>query len=273
MNLKSLLRDGNTNNKTVAVLSDTHLGSLFGLAPRSFVSAEHWHSGLTWLAARFDEYVQATPKKIDVLILNGDILDGKQRAQWGLEAWSTDPKMQRLAAVEVLQPLLQKSDKIVVIRGTDYHEGPIGEQIEILADDIGAEVKGSKSSHWHAKLKINGLRISVQHGISFAPMNRETPLGTEMRMSALTMDRPDRPDVVIRSHTHYFVHIEHSALHGFVTPGFQLMTAYMQKTSQYKGWPDVGGIWFEVTEDGELVWDAARHKLVWKVPTEGWWEM
>ena len=260
-----------SENKVVAVLSDFHVGSLLGLAPRNFVSADQWHSGLVWLWARWEEFQESLPVKIDLLILNGDLIDGGQRAQKGMEAWDTKPSRQTEALLEVLGPVIDRSEKVLVVPGTDYHEGPMGDALQAFISDLDNAVNPSEGiTRWHWPVVIGGLKVSVLHGLSYAPVNRETPLGGELRAAVMSTERRERPDVIIRSHVHYFVHVEHSRMHGFATPGFQLKTAFMNRNSVYKGFPDVGGFWFAVDDESRMVYDSRTMKRVWRVPHDEW---
>ena len=55
---------------------------------------------------------------------------------------------------------------------------------------------------------------------------------------------------MIRSHCHFFVHVEHASKHVAITPCWEMQTRYMRKNSIYRMLPDLGGmlIWL----DGDL---------------------
>ena len=256
--------------KSIAFFNDSHTGSLLGMVPRRYVDARCWHEGLTWLLARYEEWLDTVPDNLDVIALVGDLVDGAQRAQKGRESWSTDPILQMEAAIELLEPLLKKAKsggKIYVARGSGYHDAAMGRHAEELAKDIGAEkFPDGFHSAWHVPIELGGVKFSVAHPISFAPVNKATPLYSEVA-AAVSLPARQRPRAVIRGHVHSFAHLALADpdVDAWTLPCWELRTAYQNARSIYRGGSiHVGGLWLEV-EDGMLIYDRDRHLKLWTV--------
>lgn len=136
---------------------------------------------------------------------------------------------------------------------TEYHEGKAGREMEVLAKNIGAEqyygLGTGRFSREVLDLEINGVIINAAHHISpTAGFYRATASDREGQWSALAGKEGKSPkaDVCVRSHVHYFVHVEHASKHIVVTPCWQLQTRFMRKNSVYRMLPDIGAMWLEV---------------------------
>ena len=271
------IRQGN-DTKRIAFFSDCHTGSLLGLVPRKFVDTRRWNPGLTWLWARYQEFLDNVPE-LDVLALVGDLTDGAQKADRGRESWTTDPILQEEAVLELLDPLIKKvrpGGRIVAARGTRYHEGAYGRHAEEIARDIGCEKMpdGSRSA-WHVPIEIGGCKFSIAHPISFAPVNVSSPLYAEMAAAANQPARK-RPDVIIRGHVHRYIHVETAdpTMHAFTLPSFELRTAYMESKNIYRGGDvHVGGLWLEIGPEGQLIYQADKHLRAQTVPMPDFMEL
>ncbi len=211
----------------VDVMSDLHSGSVYGITPPDYWKASKYRASQeeTW-----DQFVRLSRKwgRPDVLLLNGDAIEGNQSRQGGAELITPDRSVQcdmALEAVEVWRP-----KRVYASYGTPYHVGEKAEDfergiIERLNDrGIPAEVEG------HLYLNIEGMVFDVRHkiGTSVIPHGRATSLLREMMWSLLKEANETGPevDVIIRSHAHYHIYLEvpgkKGLKHAFITPGLQL---------------------------------------------------
>jgi hypothetical protein len=69
-------------------------------------------------------------------------------------------------------------------------------------------------------------------------------------------------DVVVRSHAHIFVRVEHSRMNGIITPCWQLQTPYQIRIDPNRMLPDIGGVIIEV-ENGEVL---LIRKILYRLP-------
>jgi hypothetical protein len=251
------------STKCVLVVSDLHCGSIFGMMPPGFIGKagavinqnpgqkylwECWEH----LAAR----VKETP--IAAVVVNGDVIDGRQEAQRGTEM-ALPLQGDQVRAAEVCLKHLKESTGAAewfFTQGTEYHDHKAGEAVEGVAEALGArQYRGAGTGEYSREvldLEIEGVVINVAHGISCSGgLYRTTAPDREAVWSALAGKEGKLPkaDALIRSHAHYFTHVEHPTKHAVVCPCWQLQTRFMRKNSVYRMVPDIGALFIWV--DGE----------------------
>jgi predicted MPP superfamily phosphohydrolase len=241
----------------VVLVSDLHCGSIFGLLPDKFKQSDDsikaLNPGQRFLLEVWEHALLMISKiKPNVIIVNGDVIDGLQQAQRGSELALPLIFDQRGAAIELLKPLV-KYAPIYFVQGTEYHDSKAGNAVESVAEDLHAirysGLGTGKFSKEVLDLDMDGVVLNVAHGISVATgFYRATPLDREGIWSALAGKEGKSPkaDAVIRAHAHNFVHVEHPSKHIIQMPCFELQTRYMRKNSVYRMVPDIGFIWLEV---------------------------
>jgi len=205
--------------KTVVIVSDTHCGSVFGLTPPDYFSSFPKYKQMqieTWNA-----YLKIVNKWQcpDVLLHNGDMIEGKQRKQGGAELITTDRNVQVDMAEECLKRW--KAKKFLATYGTPYH---VSEHAEDFEYNVAKRLKGTIEGKLFFNLE--GLTFEAKHkiGNSSIPHGKATALLRSMTwtlLNHLTQNEP-KVDVVIRSHVHRFLYIETGNQVGIVTPGLQL---------------------------------------------------
>lgn len=255
-------------SKAVLVVSDLHCGSIFGMLPPNFLSSadvvvnQNPLQKYTW-----DCWVDLCKRVGDIpeicaVVVNGDAVDGGQRMQNGSELCLPLIADQASAAYECLRFLkdhVKPKVPFYFVQGTEYHDAKAGRELETVAERLGAKPYGSlvngtgKFSREFLDLEIDGVVLNFAHGIGVAGgFYRATAVDREGIWSALAGKEGKAPkaDAVIRSHCHFFVHVEHASKHIAITPCWQLQTRYMRKNSVYRMMPDLGAmiIWL----DGDL---------------------
>ena len=198
--------------KRVLVVSDLHCGANTGLTPPKWQSTELqstlYNLYLNWL----DEL-----RPIDILLVNGDAIDGTGDKQGGTEQITTDRLVQCDIAMECLWQVDAKQTHIIA--GTPYHTGNAEDFEQIIA----AKVEG----YFHSRgfFNINGVEFNLKHKIGAAsvPHTRLTPLAREILQNREwhLEGTESLARVLIRSHVHYYEQIEHAGCLGFITPGLQ----------------------------------------------------
>ena len=82
-----------------------------------------------------------------------------------------------------------------------------------------------------------------------------TALGREMAQMVFfdgkLWTKENSPSVIVRSHTHRFVHIEYSTQHGAVTPSWKIFDRFSTKNGQDAG--SIGMVEFLVEPNGEII--------------------
>ena len=203
---------------SVVIISDLHCGSVYGITPPSeFKASKHRDSQEeTW-----DEYCRIVKQwgKPDVLICNGDAIEGNQKKQGGAELITTDRLVQSQMAQQALE--LWNAKQIFMTYGSPYHVGAEAEDFEwTIADNLGAKIEG------HLYLKIEGLTFDIRHkvGTSVIPYGRATAVLRELMWALVKEANETGPkvDVIIRSHAHYNIQVKQPGKLAIITPGLQL---------------------------------------------------
>lgn len=155
----------------------------------------------------------------DIVLVNGDAIEGTQSKQGGAELLTTDRNVQVMMAVEAIKAW--KADKILMTYGSKYHVGEQAEDFEYtISRFLDADIEG------RLYFNIEGLTIDARHkvGSSSIPHGRATPLIREMMWSLMKEAESTGPhtDIIIRSHVHYHIWIETPTRVMFTTPSLQL---------------------------------------------------
>lgn len=248
-------------DKCVLVVSDLHCGSIFGMLPPGFTASSdvliQQNPLQHYLWKCWEDYlgrVALIKDKVVAVVLNGDLVDGTQGAQRGTELSLPIPQDQGRAAIAVLAPLRALLDGApwYATQGTDYHDGPrAGQMLEGVAESLrclkyGSLVNGSGVfSREFIDLEVDGVILNIAHSIGVSGgLYRTTAPDKEAVWSALAGKAGKMPkaDAIIRSHAHYFCHVEHETKHACITPCWQLQTRFMRKNSVYRMLPTLGGV-------------------------------
>jgi hypothetical protein len=252
-------------SKKGVVVSDLHAGSIYGILPPDFVTYEGVpctpNIGQEYLWDCFTDFCQRVGVfKPDFVIINGDMIDGKQHRNDGAELKLPDWRDQRLAAQAALLYLqgYAPGAKWYFTQGTPYHVGNFGDAEENIAEALGAEKYHSVGTGRLCRevlwLEVEGVILEAAHHIAVAAgFYRLTPLDREAQWSAISAKDASKgvpkSDLLIRSHVHTYSYGEHASKQIVTTPCWQLQTRYMRKQSVHRMHPDIGGIF--ITVDGE----------------------
>jgi hypothetical protein len=157
--------------------------------------------------------------KPDILVVNGDAIEGTQKKQGGAELLTADRNVQSKMAIECIE--LWEAKKIFMTYGSKYHVGDQAEDFEFnIADKLDAKIEG------RLFLKVEGLTFDIRHkvGTSVIPHGRATQLLRELLWDLIKEANGTGPkiDVVVRSHAHYHIWVESPDKVAFITPALQL---------------------------------------------------
>ena len=205
--------------KKIVIVSDLHCGSVFGLCPPAYYEADDARRNMqkdAWQAYSKITHQWHAP---DVLLVNGDCIEGTQKLQGGAELTTPDRNIQCEMAVKALS--LFRARKILITYGSKYHTGEQAEDFEYnIAQDLGAEIGG------RLFFELDGVVFDARHkvGSSSIPHGRATSLLKEMMWDLMKEATESGPKVrvVVRSHVHYHIWIEQGDRVMFTTPALQL---------------------------------------------------
>jgi predicted MPP superfamily phosphohydrolase len=242
-------------SKRVLAIGDFHCGQRAGLTPPQFDNTGHTdphHHAIrrtTW--DWYEKLVQSL--KPQIVIFNGDAIDGKGQASGGTELLYADRNVQVDMAVACLKAI-PGSPKIVMSYGTAYHTGKEEDFEDKVADGVNAYSIGGEDV-----IDVNGLLINYRHhlGSSSVPHGRATAISKEVIWNKLWAIRGEYPmaDVVLRSHVHYHVFAGGPGWLGMSLPALQ---GYGSKYGgrRMSGTVDVGAVWFDIKGKQEYTWNS-----------------
>ncbi len=256
----------------LAVVSDLHTNSTIGLCP-PYVELDdggHYRSSKAqrWLWRNWKAYVDRVQQTAErengrvITVFNGDINDGDHHDT--PQIISRNEATQLKIAVESARPLVDISEKVFVVRGTEVHVGKSGSMEETFAADIGAvqNPETDAFSWWHLKLTAAGVSLDIAHHASMGrlPWTRSASAN---KLAAVTMfeymNRNEKPpDLVIRSHQHRWSDSwDAYRTRAIQLPAWQLATAYVHRLNP-GALADVGGL-IIVCRDGSYTVDKCAY--------------
>lgn len=228
---------------TIAVCSDLHVGHNLGLWPYR----EECNQPQKLLLKYWGQFCdQVKDEKPAILIVNGDVVDGEQRKAGGVEATTALIARQQTAACDLLRGPASDSGQLFFVRGTPYHEGPLGTYSEPIAQALGAHRNGRAFTHETLDLNIKGVRCSFHHEMpgGGGNLNRGAQLIKELIYYHLAFK--EHYALIVRSHLHYFAHVESTRSHAVITPAWQLATPFMTRKSPARMRPDIGALFIDL---------------------------
>lgn len=192
----------------IVALADLHCGHIGGITPPDYwfaaestdpkraqwaeVQRELWNTYFS-LAQEY--------RRPDVLIVNGDLIDGRGERTGGTELITSDLEAQCHMAAEALE--IWDAKRIICSYGTPYHTGHAGQDWEKHVIDIlgeGAEI------HSHPFLKVGKITFDIKHfgGSSYIPYGKPTALGRQWLYNILWAMREEQPlaQIILRAHIH-----------------------------------------------------------------------
>lgn len=246
--------------KRMLVIADLHCGHQVGLTPPRWhmsvgsvdkttkrekyraIQEESWN----WYAKEVK-----THGPYDVVVVNGDAIDGRGERSGGTELLVTDREEQCDMAVQCIKHAMGRKTKVVMTYGTAYHTGADEDWENDIARRVGAKI-GS-----HEWVKCEGVVFDFKHhvGSGGVPHTRAAAVTREALWSQLWADRALTPkaDVLIRSHVHYFC----GSFDMGVKPHWRMTTPALQAMGTKYGSRRCSGI----VDYGFLVFDC--HKGDW----------
>lgn len=251
-------------SKRVVILSDTHSGHMAGLTPPDdWGNLNHGDTHKRKLArARAEAFAFYSARirdcfPIDIVVFNGDAVEGSGTRSGGVELLTTDRNEQARMATECLKEA--KAKQYVFIAGTPYHTGEAEDFEAQIADALGGE-----RLHNHEWVRVNGVTFDCRHhiGSSSIPHGRATPLMKQQLWNELWAldDAQPRADVLIRSHVHYHTFVGGPNWLAMTTPALQLAnTRYGARRCD--GVVHFGFVVFDVADNGSYTWRAHIAKL------------
>jgi hypothetical protein len=280
----SVLTGRSTSSKSVGIVSDMHVGSIYAL-----------YSGYAGYNISPDQkklrdwWLDCSDKmgRVTVLLLNGEPTNGPNNKQNGYENWSSSVNEQLQDAERLIGQM--KHEDLVMTKGSAYHtqqgwtndeetmahnlgatpyQGMFAKALTIHSDKKGMalvqehEQKTNKISGQHTDYYIffdmHGRLFNATHHVGFNRWfaYRTTALAREMADMEFARGKyygfNQDIDVLIRSHVHYFVHVEYGSTHGFTTPAWKFPDMHLFKGGLGGTYPHIGAVEVIVEQNGDM---------------------
>ena len=232
--------------------------------------SEDYHYPRPEQAAMFDWWVGHRDNlkngKPLLTVVNGEPCDGNNRKSMGKECWSNDVGDQKEDFKRLIKFLSYQN--VLLIKGSGYHSdsNTTSSLEEEIAREIGAlpysgyfhrqidtgtgefidQYDGGKYTDVYAQFKCFNRVFNITHHIGFTKWfsYRPTALGREMAGMVFEDDKfydhDDAPNVMIRSHAHYFVEIRYPNSWGMITSAWKYPDDYLFRGGIAGTTPDVG---------------------------------
>lgn len=226
--------------KSILIVSDTHIGGAFGSFPSNFKTSTgsilSLNRGQQYLLDCWKDILKRIPKKLDLLIINGDTVEGQNKFVMARNLSEVDPLWQVRAAEQWYMPLVKRAKETIMTVGSTYHSGKGGTYEELLAERLGARKKNNRSASAWWRFYFpgeDGHYFDVAHRQSYTIRYRSMPLERELdfllnRFARKRMS-PPKKIIIIRSHTHTGFRVwEENWATVISTPCMKIQDAYAQ---------------------------------------------
>ena len=239
-------------DKRVVVIADLHCGHRVGLTPPKYQSAVCGNKYYKVQVELWQQYIDIINdlKPIDILLVNGDCIDGRGERSGGVELIAASRMKQVDMAVDCINEC--EAGKIIMTRGTPYHTGYKEDFEDLIFQRVGALKIGE-----HEWPEVNGLIFDVKHkiGNTSIPHGKGTAINKDKLWNEIWAEREAQPRarVFIRSHVHWFYATRDADTRCIYTPALQGMGLKFgaRECSNTVDW---GLIYFDVNEDGSYTW-------------------
>jgi hypothetical protein len=268
-----------SSSKSFLFLSDMHVGSMYAvrspdatLPDGSEVKQNEFQEQL------YDIWCEMRDRcrKPDLLVLNGEPIDGSGKKSVGSDSWTQSTKSQ-LTDAERLIKMYNWRD-IVATRGSRYHvtvDNTYHE--EFLAKELGCipysglfgdaqKLNNDTKSYnidtqftdFYLWFELAGRLFSVCHHVGYnkTELYRTTALGREMAVMEFAKGKwypSDRNiDVIVRSHVHYYVQVRFHKQIALTTPCWKLPDEFQLRRGLGGTAVNIGTIEIIVEPNGEI---------------------
>ena len=244
-------------DKKMVVLSDIHAGHQASITPPEFWVNEASNKEFYAIQREAWEWYSDKIKsigKVDVLVVNGDGVEGKGTRSGCTEVITTDMIKQSDIAIRCIEEC--SFDKMFMTFGTASHTSESGEDYEeLIARNFKCIIKD------HLFLDVNGCIFDIKHDVGGSSIlsGRATAVIKAYEWACKQADdgTAPRPDVVIRSHVHF--HMTATDNNNFIamtTPALQ-SSASKYGRRKCQGITNFGFVEFDIPDNYSDVTDIS----------------
>jgi len=263
--------------KTFVIYSDIHVGSKSSVCSESPVLDDGTEykpnpNQKKMLEAWYHALDSLETKQPDIMVINGEPIDGDNFKSVGDSVWSTDLGDQMNDAEKLISMI--PHDKLYLVRGSGYHVTRGATNFEkIFGKKIGSEsytsVNGNRTmTDFEATFKVNGKHLHFTHHIGYSGwwMYRTTPIARELvKMHFNHKVNGFHTDLLVRSHVHYYVEVRFPHTIGLSTPAWKFPDGFMYRRGAPEP-PTIGNVEIIVESNGKIIVEPHIVEVNWKKP-------
>ncbi len=219
----------------IIAIGDTHIGSIYGLASPSSVPRDRNNEFLKWIHVCWLDLCKRHNGP-DYILTMGDLADGSQAKNLGVDALVTDTDEQVQMVIELFDKMITNKTTVFGVNGSGYHGG-LGQATNIdrrVLEGMGGQYMGDI---FEFDVNNNGrgtVKIQATHGGSVSIVNPSSYIIREMLQSEkdAAKNKIDGPDIIIRGHQHRFYSVQDdNGVWGILNGCWQYTTPFMAKKS------------------------------------------
>jgi hypothetical protein len=208
-------------HKILLALGDTHVGNDGAVMPEEVNTEDHCPGkNRRHFATEIQKKIIKRwydmcdeVKNPDILLLNGDLVDGRNYKGSGMGTWTTDVNLQAKVLSELVKMI--KPRKIIATSGSPYHCDHNPNMDAIAVEKCGGTFQGG-----YATISIGEHRVYAQHKVSVSKVWQYRTNGIARALVMATLNEPEygHYDVLLKSHAHYFTYAGFTSSLGMVLP-------------------------------------------------------
>ena len=216
--MKTLDRWLKRDYRFALAIGDTHTLGACGLSPRGWVTNAgnriELNRAQNYLIDCFDHLGETLPRHIDSLFLVGDMMEGMNFFDKGIELSEVDENWQVRGAEELLRPIVERvghtqngNKSIIGVAGSKYH----GRKEGMLIRMLGGQPKGRHYAPFWREFQFKDnprVLFDLAHAQGYFLRYKSTPMAREIgfkyeRQGRIRGVLPDEV-VIIRAHVHQY---------------------------------------------------------------------
>jgi len=198
----------------------------------------------------------------DLVVVDGDAIDGPGRKNHGMEQLTTDMAVQSDMAYEALAPW-SPTDGYRVLSGSGYHVDGYGAMERTLASRLGARYSDDDY------FTVEGVPMHARHFVSVSgSQNTQASLlssdAIKMILARETIQYPEAR-VIVRAHVHSYMYVGTGRWIAMTLPALQLPFGIYGSRIPPKVY-DVGLVIMDITKSGGISWHPELMSIKVDVP-------
>lgn len=247
--------------RKILFISDMHVGSMYGLFPKNYVTSTGNEIELNEIQTELLKYWKKLFKDVgyyDTIILMGDLIQGLNKRESGLDTMISNLNEQENATLELLKSVCENK-KVFGVSGTRYHDSADYQIHQSIAEKLGGKYFGAL-----ANLRINNKIVHIEHGGGSMPTYMGTKLNKKLLLAnaAIGLNKIPEIDVFIHGHFHCFAELRTKNRVAVSLPAWETAKNNQYSVGRYEHFqPDIGAFKMEISDDGGILTEVFLYDI------------